>query len=127
MKLWTFLVLTTVFWGMAAILTSLLSGKSPLYRDDGAAVYSHRHPAFGRGDDRANRKHGPPGCAFGYLFRPERDLRRGRRSLDVLSRSPPRRGIPCGAITATYPLITVLLSWLILQEGLTLSRVMGTA
>jgi transporter family protein len=30
-------------------------------------------------------------------------------------------------ITATYPLVTVLLGWLILQEGLTLSRVIGTA
>jgi transporter family protein len=29
-------------------------------------------------------------------------------------------------ITATYPLVTVLLSWLILQENLTLSRVFGT-
>ena len=29
-------------------------------------------------------------------------------------------------ITATYPLITVLLSWLILQEGITASRVIGT-
>ena len=30
-------------------------------------------------------------------------------------------------ITATYPLITVLLSWLVLHEALTVPRVIGTA
>ena len=29
-------------------------------------------------------------------------------------------------ITATYPLITVILSWLILHEGVTLPRIIGT-
>jgi uncharacterized membrane protein len=30
-------------------------------------------------------------------------------------------------ITATYPLITALLSWAILQESLTIPRMIGTA
>ena len=127
MKLMVFLFLTTLFWGAAAIFDKLALGKtSPLAgmmvrqfiltgvlfligigsgRLGGWVTLEWRWVAF----------FGLSGICGGVagLWTYYHALRLGGASLVV-------------PITATYPLITVLLSWLILQEGLTVSRVVGT-
>ena len=128
MKLMTFLFLTTLFWGMAAIFDKLALGKvAPLSgmmvrqfiltgillligissgRLGGALTLEWRSMLF----------FGLSGICGGIagLWTYYHALRLGGASLVV-------------PITATYPLITALLSWAILQESLTISRLIGTA
>jgi transporter family protein len=128
MKLMLFMFLTTLFWGMAAIFDKLALGKtSPLtgmmirqFILTGillvVGVGSGRLGSLASLDWRSTIYFGLSGICGGALglWTYYHALRLGGASLVV-------------PITATYPLITVLLSWLILQEGLTVSRVIGTA
>lgn len=127
MKLALFLLATTFFWGVAAIFDKLALGKTPPFtglmvrqfiltgvllclglatgRLGGMVVLEWRTIIlFGLS--------GICGGALG-LWTYYHALRLGGASLVV-------------PISATYPLITVFLSWLILHEGLTLPRVIGT-
>jgi len=128
MKLLAFLFLTTVFWGVAAIFDKLALGKvAPLSgmmvrqfiltgilllvgigsgRLGGVLALEWRSVLF----------FGLSGICGGVagLWTYYHALRLGGASLVV-------------PITATYPLITALLSWAILQESLTVSRLIGTA
>jgi transporter family protein len=127
MKLMLFLFLTTLFWGMAAIFDKLALGKtSPLsgmmvrqFILTGillaVGIGSGRLGSMGAMDLRTMVLFGLSGICGGVLglWTYYHALKLGGASLVV-------------PITATYPLITVLLSWLILQEGLTVSRVLGT-
>ena len=128
MKLMLFLFLTTLFWGIAAIFDKLALGKTnPLtgmmvrqFILTGillaVGIGSGRLASMGAMDLRTMVLFGLSGICGGALglWTYYHALRLGGASLVV-------------PITATYPLITVLLSWLILQEGLTVSRVVGTA
>ena len=127
MKLMIFLVLTTLFWGMAAIFDKLALGKTSPFA--GMMVRQFILTGilfmvgFGSGrlgnlmtlDGRTVLFFGLSGICGGAagLWTYYHALRLGGASLVV-------------PITATYPLITVLLSWLILQESLTVPRVIGT-
>jgi transporter family protein len=127
MKLMLFLFLTTLFWGMAAIFDKLALGKtSPLsgmmvrqFILTGillaVGIGSGRLGSMGAMDLRTMVLFGLSGVTGGVLglWTYYHALKLGGASLVV-------------PITATYPLITVLLSWLILQEGLTVSRILGT-
>jgi len=128
MKLMIFLFLTTLFWGVAAIFDKLALGKvAPLSglmvrqfiltgillllgvgsgRLGGVLALEWRSVLF----------FGLSGICGGIagLWTYYHALRLGGASLVV-------------PITATYPLITALLSWAILQESLTFPRVIGTA
>ena len=128
MQLMIFLFLTTLFWGLAAIFDKLALGKvDPLSglmvrqfivtgvlfltglgsgRLGGVLTLEWRSVLF----------FGLSGICGGIagLWTYYHALRLGGASLVV-------------PITATYPLITVLLSWAILQESLTSHRVIGTA
>jgi bacterial/archaeal transporter family protein len=128
MKLLAFLLLTTVFWGVAAIFDKLALGKvAPLSgmmvrqfiltgillligigsgRLGGVLALEWRSVLF----------FGLSGICGGVagLWTYYHALRLGGASLVV-------------PITATYPLITALLSWAILQESLTVPRLIGTA
>ena len=128
MKLITFLFLTTLFWGAAAIFDKLALGKvAPL---SGMMVrqfiLSGMLLLVGVGSGRLGGVltlewrsvlffglSGICGGAAG-LWTYYHALRLGGASLVV-------------PITATYPLITALLSWAILQESLTIPRMIGTA
>jgi len=128
MKLWAFLIMTTVFWGTAAIFDKLALGKiapfsGMLVRQFiltavllfvGAAT--GRIGSIASLDARAVVFFALSGICGGAagLWTYYHALRLGGASLVV-------------PITATYPLVTVLLGWLVLQEGLTLARVVGTA
>ena len=128
MKLWTFLIMTTVFWGMAAIFDKLALGKIAPFTGMMVrqfiltgillviGVTTGRIGSMGSLDTRSIVFFALSGICGGAagLWTYYHALRLGGASLVV-------------PITATYPLVTVLLSWLILQEGLTLSRVIGTA
>jgi bacterial/archaeal transporter family protein len=128
MKLMMYLFLTTLFWGMAAIFDKLALGKtSPItgmmirqFILTGllfaVGVVSGRLGSIGTLDGRTIFFFGLSGICGGAagLWTYYHALRLGGASLVV-------------PITATYPLITVLLSWLILHEGLTVQRVIGTA
>jgi transporter family protein len=128
MKLMMYLFLTTLFWGMAAIFDKLALGKtSPItgmmVRQFiltgvlvGVGAVSGRLGGMGSLDGRTVFFFGLSGICGGAagLWTYYHALRLGGASLVV-------------PITATYPLITVLLSWLVLHEALTVPRVIGTA
>jgi len=128
MKLMIFLFLTTLFWGMAAIFDKLALGKTSPFTGMMVRQFiltgillvvglgSSRLGNLGTLDGRSVVLFGLSGICGGAagLWTYYHALRLGGASLVV-------------PLTATYPLITVLLSWLILQESLTVSRVMGTA
>lgn len=127
MRLFLFLAATTIFWGGAAIFDKLALGKTAPFT--GLMVRQFILTAIllilglGTGrlanitalDWRTTFLFGLSGICGGALglWTYYHALRLGGASLVV-------------PISATYPLITVFLSWLILQEGLTLSRVIGT-
>ena len=128
MKLWTFLIMTTVFWGMAAIFDKLALGKIAPFTGMMVrqfiltgilflvGVATGRIGSMASLDARSIVFFALSGICGGAagLWTYYHALRLGGASLVV-------------PITATYPLVAVFLSWLILQEGLTLSRVIGTA
>ncbi len=128
MKLMIFLFLTTLFWGMAAIFDKLALGKTSPFTGMMVRQFiltgilfavgagSGRLGNLGALDARTVFFFGLSGICGGAagLWTYYHALRVGGASLVV-------------PITATYPLITVLLSWLILQESLTVPRVIGTA
>ena len=128
MKLITFLFLTTVFWGVAAIFDKLALGKvAPLsglmvrqFILTGilllVGVGSGRLGGVLALEWRSALFFGLSGICGGIagLWTYYHALRLGGASLVV-------------PITATYPLITALLSWAILQESLTIPRMIGTA
>lgn len=128
MKLMVFLFLTTLFWGMAAIFDKLALGKTSPFTGMmvrqfiltgillAVGVGSGRLGNLGTLDGRSIVLFGLSGICGGAagLWTYYHALRLGGASLVV-------------PITATYPLIAVLLSWLILQESLTISRIIGTA
>ena len=123
-----FLFLTTLFWGMAAIFDKLALGKTSPFTGMmvrqfiltgillTVGVGSGRMGTLGTLDGRSIVLFGLSGICGGAagLWTYYHALRLGGASLVV-------------PITATYPLIAVLLSWLILQESLTISRIIGTA
>jgi transporter family protein len=127
MKLWAFLLMTTVFWGMAAIFDKLALGKIAPFTGMMVrqfiltgillfvGVITGRIGTMTSLDARSAVFFALSGICGGAagLWTYYHALRLGGASLVV-------------PITATYPLVTVLLSWLILQEGLTLSKVIGT-
>jgi bacterial/archaeal transporter family protein len=127
MKLMMFILLTTLFWGAAAIFDKLALGKTaPLtgmmvrqFILTGillvVGISSRSIGGIANLDLRSIIFFGLSGFCGGIagLWAYYHALRLGGASLVV-------------PITATYPLVTVLLSWLILQENLTLSRVIGT-
>jgi len=128
MKLMVFLFLTTLFWGMAAIFDKLALGKTSPFTGMmvrqfiltgillAVGVGRGRLGNLGTLDGRSIVLFGLSGICGGAagLWTYYHALRLGGASLVV-------------PITATYPLIAVLLSWLILQESLTISRIIGTA
>jgi len=127
MKLMIFLFLTTLFWGVAAIFDKLALGKTSPFTGMmirqfiltgilfAISLGSGRLGNLGTLNGRTILFFGLSGICGGAagLWTYYHALRLGGASLVV-------------PITATYPLITVLLSWLILQESLTVSRVVGT-
>ena len=127
MNLMIFIFLTTLFWGMAAIFDKLALGKTSPFTGMmirqfilsgillAVGVGSARLGSLGTLDGRSILFFGLSGICGGAagLWTYYHALRLGGASLVV-------------PITATYPLITVLLSWLVLQESLTLSRIIGT-
>ena len=128
MNLLIFIFLTTLFWGAAAIFDKLALGKTaPLagmmvrqFILTGilliVGVSSRSMAGIAHLDLRSIVFFGLSGFCGGIagLWAYYHALRLGGASLVV-------------PITATYPLVTVLLSWLILHESLTLSRIAGTA
>ncbi len=128
MQLAIFLFLTTLFWGMAAIFDKLALGKTSPFSGImvrqfivsgillGVGIGSGRSWNLGALDARTIVFFGLSGICGGAagLWTYYHALRLGGASLVV-------------PITAAYPLITVLLSWLILQEGLTAARIIGAA
>lgn len=127
MKLALFLLATTFFWGVAAIFDKLALGKTPpltglmVRQFILTGVLLCLGLATGRLGSmvvlewRTIILFGLSGICGGALglWTYYHALRLGGASLVV-------------PISATYPLITVLLSWLILHEGLTLARIIGT-
>lgn len=127
MKLMMYLFLTTFFWGLAAIFDKLALGKtSPItgmmVRQFiltglllGVGAATGRLGTMGTLDGRTVLFFGLSGICGGAagLWTYYHALRLGGASLVV-------------PITATYPLVAVLLSWLILHEALTVPRVAGT-
>jgi transporter family protein len=128
MRLMVFLLLTTLFWGTAAIFDKLALGATSPFAGMmvrqfiltgillAVGVGSGRLGNIGALDGRTVLLFGLSGICGGAggLWTYYHALRMGGASLVV-------------PITATYPLVTVLLSWLILQEGLTVHRIAGTA
>ena len=128
MQLAIFLFLTTLFWGMAAIFDKLALGKTSPFSGImvrqfivsgillGVGIGSGRLWNLAALDARTIVFFGLSGICGGAagLWTYYHALRLGGASLVV-------------PITAAYPLITVLLSWLILQEGLTAARIIGAA
>jgi bacterial/archaeal transporter family protein len=127
MKLMIYMFLTTLFWGMAAIFDKLALGKTSPFTGMmvrqfiltglliAVGIGTARLGTIGTLDWRTVLWFGLSGICGGAagLWTYYHALRLGGASLVV-------------PITATYPLVTVLLSWLILQEGLTIHRVIGT-
>lgn len=127
MKLLLYLSLTTFFWGIAAIFDKLALGKGPAFAGMivrqlvlGSAIIL---VALGAGkmgdllrlDGRSALFFGLSGICGGALglWTYYQALRMAGASLVV-------------PITATYPLVAVLLSWIILGESLTPIRIVGT-
>jgi len=127
MKLVIFLFLTTLFWGIAAIFDKLALGKTAPFTGMlvrqfiltgillGVGVGTGRIASIASLDARTVIFFALSGICGGAagLWTYYHALRLGGASLVV-------------PITATYPLVAVLLSWLILQESLTLPRIIGT-
>jgi transporter family protein len=127
MKLLLFLFLTTLFWGIAAIFDKLAMGKTSPFTGmmirqfilTGALLVAGiggaRLGTLATLDGRTTIFLGLSGICGGALglWTYYHALKIGGASLVV-------------PITATYPLITVFLSWLVLQEGLTVHRIIGT-
>ena len=127
MNLMIFIFLTTLFWGVAAIFDKLALGKTSPFAGMmvrqfiltgvllAVGIGTRRLGSLGTLDRRTILFFGLSGICGGVLglWTYYHALRLGGASLVV-------------PITATYPLFTVLLSWLILQEGLTIHRVVGT-
>jgi transporter family protein len=127
MNLTIFIFLTTLFWGAAAIFDKLALGKTSPFTGMmirqfiltgilfAVGVAGSRLGSLGTVDLRTAVLFGLSGICGGALglWTYYHALRLGGASLVI-------------PLTATYPLITVLLSWLILQETLTVSRVIGT-
>jgi len=128
MQLMIFLFLTTLFWGLAAIFDKLALGKvDPLsglmvrqFIVTGilflTGIGSGRLGGVLTMEWRSVLFFGLSGICGGIagLWTYYHALRLGGATLVV-------------PITATYPLITALLSWAILQESLTIHRLIGTA
>jgi transporter family protein len=128
MKLMIFSFSTVLFWGIAAIFDKLALGKvAPLsgmmvrqFILTGilllVGVGSGRLGGILALEWRSVLFFGLSGLCGGVagLWTYYHALRLGGASLVV-------------PITATYPLITALLSWAILQESLTIPRIIGTA
>jgi transporter family protein len=128
MKLIIFLFLTTIFWGVAAIFDKLALGKVAPFSGlmvrqfilSGilllVGISSGRLGGVLALEWRAVLFFGLSGICGGAagLWTYYHALRLGGASLVV-------------PITATYPLITAALSWAILQESFTISRLIGTA
>jgi transporter family protein len=128
MKLMIFIFLTALFWGVAAIFDKLALGKVAPYSGlmvrqfilSGmlllVGIGSSRLGGVLTLDWRSVLFFGLSGICGGAagLWTYYHALRLGGASLVV-------------PITATYPLITALLSWAILQESLTIPRLIGTA
>jgi transporter family protein len=126
-SLMIFIFLTTLFWGAAAIFDKLALGKASPFTGMmvrqfiltailfAVGMAGNRLGSLGTVDLRTAVLLGLSGICGGVLglWSYYHALRLGGASLVV-------------PITATYPLVTVLLSWLILQETLTVSRVLGT-
>ena len=127
MKLMTFIFLTTIFWGVAAIFDKLALGKvAPM-----AALLVRQFILcgvlllVGIGSGRLGSLFAMEGRSILFLglsgicggaagmWTYYHALRLGGASLVV-------------PITATYPLITALLGWTILQESFTFVRLIGT-
>jgi len=127
MKLMIFLALATIFWGIAAIFDKLALGKGTPFAGIMVrqfllstlvfliAVGTGRLGGFLQLEWRSMVFFGLSGLCGGVagIWCYYHALRLGGASLVV-------------PITATYPLITALLSWAILQEQFTLSRFIGT-
>ena len=127
MQLMIYLFLTTLFWGMAAIFDKLALGRTSPFAGImvrqfvvsgilfGIGIGSGRLATLASLDSRTIILFGLSGICGGAagLWTYYHALRLGGASLVV-------------PITAAYPLVTVLLSWLILQEGLTVHRIIGT-
>jgi len=127
MQLMTFVLLTTFFWGLAAIFDKLALGKVPPLSGLMMRQFIVTGVLFltGIGTGRLGGLltmewrsvffFGLSGICGGIagLWTYYHALRLGGASLVV-------------PITATYPLITALLSWAILQESLTIPRLIGT-
>lgn len=127
MQLMIYLFLTVLFWGIAAIFDKLALGRTSPFSGImvrqfvvsgillGIGIGSGRLAMLGSLDSRTIILFGLSGICGGAagLWTYYHALRLGGASLVV-------------PITAAYPLVTVLLSWLILQEGLTLPRIIGT-
>jgi transporter family protein len=128
MRLITFLVLTTFFWGVAAIFDKLALGKVAPFSGMLVrqfiligimllvAVSSGRLGSLWALDGRSIFFFGLSGICGGIagLWTYYHALRLGGASLVV-------------PITATYPLVTAILSCALLQEGFTFRRFLGTA
>lgn len=127
MQLMTFLFLTTIFWGAAAIFDKLALGKvAPLVGMMvrqfiltgvllAVGVGSGRLGSLWTLEGRSVFFFGLSGVCGGILglWTYYHALRLGGASLVV-------------PITATYPLVAAILSWLVLQESFTFSRLIGT-
>ncbi len=127
MKLTIFLLLTTIFWGIAAIFDKLALGKGTPFAGIMVRQFLLSTLVFlvaaGTGrlggvlqmEWRSVLFFGLSGLCGGVagLWCYYHALRLGGAALVV-------------PITATYPLITALLSWAILQEHFTVSRLIGT-
>jgi len=127
MKLMTFLFLTIFFWGVAAIFDKLALGKASPFAGLMVrqfllssilfllAISSGRLGSLLALEGRSILFFGLSGICGGAagLWTYYQALRLGGASLVV-------------PITAAYPLITALLSWIILQESFTVSRLIGT-
>jgi len=127
MRLMIFIFLTTFFWGAAAIFDKLALGKTSPFTAMMVRQFiltailfavgfaGSRLGNLGTVDLRTAVLLGLSGICGGVLglWSYFHALRLGGASLVV-------------PLTATYPLITVFLSWLVLQEGITASRVLGT-
>jgi len=128
MQLMTYVLLTTFFWGLAAIFDKLALGKVPPLSGLMVRQFIVTGIIFLTGigsgrlggvltmEWRSALFFGLSGICGGIagLWTYYHALRLGGASLVV-------------PITATYPLITAFLSWAILQESLTVPRLIGTA
>lgn len=127
MRLMTFMFLTAFFWGVAAIFDKLALGKASPFAGLMVRQFILSSILFLLGissgrlgsllalEGRSVLFFGLSGICGGAagLWTYYHALRLGGASLVV-------------PITATYPLITAVLSWLILQESFTVTRLIGT-